>query len=215
MELGDREFRLLGWLHSHTDEYLSKLSAARIANEFGGGTSTRTRTMQNLADGGWISIVPSDKPGGSKRVVLNMDRWEGVSPSGTRAVPLRDKDPVPLKDNIEEQLEEQKEKRAPIQLSGFPPIDFEEFWIAYLKHGRKHLCREYWKGMNPEDQAAALKAAPRWIAFQRDEQGDEFPKFLAHAVNWLKERGWEDVIPEPKKKKPIMDPGAKPVEFDE
>ena len=46
--------RLLGWLHSHTPQYLSKLSVNRCEQEFGGGGSVR-RWLAALEQAGFLT----------------------------------------------------------------------------------------------------------------------------------------------------------------
>lgn len=67
---------LLGWLHSHADNYTARLSISRIGREYGGGKRARDHLVA-LEDAGWLLIVHGE-PGEKARVVLLSEPWEAL-----------------------------------------------------------------------------------------------------------------------------------------
>lgn len=80
-QISPKERCLLGWLHSHADNFLERLSRRRIGNEFGGGRRTGDDSVKALADAGFLEIVPGD-PGLGDRVVLISEAWEALFTGG-------------------------------------------------------------------------------------------------------------------------------------
>ena len=58
LNLTPKAILLLGWLHSHADDYLSRLSVSRIGREFGGGRKSVSRLLGVLSDAGYVKIPP-------------------------------------------------------------------------------------------------------------------------------------------------------------
>ena len=184
-ELTPGEFRLLGWLHSHTDEYLAGLSTDRIGREFGCGKAA-SRHLRSLEEAGFIERHP--EPGGATRYVLVMDRWEGVtagdrgvSPDVTGGVsPNVTATPTTREDQL---VEDQVEGSVVLALA------FDAFWAMYPRKVEKAKARQRWGRLTEAKRRAAMEALPLHVAAW-EQRGD--PQFIPHPTTWLNGQRWED-----------------------
>jgi len=84
--LADRDLRLMLWLDSHTDEYLSKLNVSTAAQQLGWSRNKMIRSLENLIDLELISSYQVPMKGGGTRteIRLHLSAW-----SDRDAVPQR------------------------------------------------------------------------------------------------------------------------------
>lgn len=203
-DLTPKAAMLLGWLHSHADNYLSRLSINRIATEFGGGRTSVTRLLSALESAGFVRV--DSAPRVKAHVILLSEPWERLARKhvsgedqdlphdGTRACPTMGQDLVPPRDNREEQGEEQVEKNTENDV-------FDDFWALYPRRAGKPAARKALtaalKKANPADIGDGLQ---RWVRFWAAAKTD--PQFIPHPATWLNQERWADMPP------PIKQSGA-------
>ena len=118
LDVSPRAALLLGWLHSHADDYLNRLTLNRIGTEFGGGRTSVTRLCNILADAGYLRLEAGPN-GHASHVVLLSEPWETLvrRPAPNQGTPLPQSEappcpksgqvPAPNQGTIEEQGEDQ------------------------------------------------------------------------------------------------------------
>lgn len=77
---------LLGWLHSHTDDYLATLTVNRCRRAL--GTSSITAWMEELESVGLVSIERPEGKGRSWRFDLDPDAWLALSDRAESGSPV-------------------------------------------------------------------------------------------------------------------------------
>jgi hypothetical protein len=84
--LSDSALRLMLWLDSHSDQYLSDLNVKRIAREVGWSRDRVKRTLADLDGLGLVSTAQIEHQAGSRTLVtLHLEAWgEGGLPRATR-----------------------------------------------------------------------------------------------------------------------------------
>jgi len=193
---------LLGWLHSHTPQYLAKLSFNRIRSEFSGSGQVAV-WIKELIDEGLVQQV---KVGQSYRYVLLAAKWEQLArrdrpdsgqedqPSGDRTLTVRIPDSNrPEIGHIEDHVVDQEEDHLmPTLLVGEKTVsaDFDLFWESYPRKVGKTKAQRVWVRLSKVDRAAALQALPQHVMSWRGKS----PEYIPHPTSWLNGRRWEDEL---------------------
>jgi hypothetical protein len=189
---------LLGWLHSHADNYLERLSLTRIGKEFGGGRKSATRLTEQLDDAGYLKLN-RDVPGISAHVVLLSGPWEALTRvSGGLTPPSQDDAPTCVTvthppasggRTIEEQLEAQPKTQSEEDHSA---ASFGDFWTLYPRKVGKADARKSWGRMSEDQRKASLSVieshTAMWVAEGRGTA------HVPHASTWLNRESWEDEV---------------------
>ncbi|MCJ7725651.1 MAG: hypothetical protein MUP76_04600 [Acidimicrobiia bacterium] len=189
---------LLGWLHSHGDNYRDRLTLNRIGKEFGGGRKSVTRLCDQLAEAGFISMEIGGE-GHPAHVILLSDPWEALvrlTHVSDGRTPLRQIDAPPCVSvthppasngrTIEEQREEQ------VSTTAEKTTQFAEFWEQYPRKVGKAAALKAWSRMLQEERDRACDTidlhTQMWAAEGRGL--DTIP----HASTWLNGERWEDEV---------------------
>ena len=195
---------LLGWLHSHTPQYLASLSFNRIRNEFSGSGQVAV-WIKELVDEGLVRQV---KVGQSYRYVLLAAKWEQLARrdrpeigqedqvSGNRTPTVRIPDSNRpeighIEDHVEDQLEDQLMPTVPVG-EKTASSDFDVFWSGYPRKVGKTKALRVWGRLSKGDRLAALKALPEHVSLWRVRQ--VAAEFIPHPTSWLNGRRWEDEL---------------------
>lgn len=188
---------LLGWLHSHAESYLAKLSRNRCEKEFGGGGSTK-KWIDALETKGYLTTVEVE---GATRITLHAAPWAALgvrkpggaesapgadlAPGGGRIGPVGGADLAPIEDHLlEDHLEHQS--RAPVVVT-YP---FDAFWNIYPRKASRAEAVKRWNRLTDKDRCAVMAALPNHVVVWRAQKRgvDTIP----HASTWLNQRRWED-----------------------
>ena len=189
---------LLGWLHSHADNYQERLSLTRIGNEFGGGRKSVTRMCRLLADAGFVTIESTDN-GYKSHLILVSEAWEdlthrdaGTRVTMTQGVGHHDAGDLCHHDAPEEeQLLEQPVENKQIRTCA---PSFDAWYSRWPKKQGKDKARQRWAKMSSADRSAAFKATPAWIDYALDSSTGN--QYVPMASTWLNQSRWEDDPPQ-------------------
>jgi hypothetical protein len=66
-------------------------------------------------------------------------------------------------------------------------VTFDAFWEAYAKKRDRFKCEKKWESLTPDEQAAALAHAPRYVAATPEEQYRKDPLTYLNGKCWLDE----------------------------
>lgn len=199
-DLTPKSALLLGWLHSHADSYLDKLSLSRIGREFGGGRTSVTALADRLADAGYVRIERSEN-GHASHLILLSDPWEALTrgpalPEDTHlpyewtpTCPTSGQVPVLPVGTIEEQSKQQVSRA-----SRKDALDdsFADFWNLYPRRVSKAAARKAWGAITEANRVSALAVieshVAMWVAEGRGTAT------VPHAATWLNRESWDDEV---------------------
>ena len=71
-------------------------------------------------------------------------------------------------------------------------MEFEDFWKQYPRKVNKHMAREVWKRLTPQERSEALKNVGRHVRYW-ELKGTE-QDYIPHGRTWLSQRRWEDEL---------------------
>jgi hypothetical protein len=206
---------LLGWLHSHTSNYLATLSTRRIRDEFGAGGSAG-RWLLELEAAGFVKVI-SEK--NRKRYRLMAAPWDslalrpkrekaddetaqnGPTRNGTtQHGPQTDPkwaDNRPEMGTIEDHVEDQPEDHSLAHASVSTTDDvarhgFEHWWHAYPRKVGKGAALKRWRAMSSKQRAEALDALPDHVRHWQTQRTEV--RFIPHPATWLSQARWHDVL---------------------
>lgn len=199
---------LLGWLWSHDDEYLAKLSVRRIGTEFGGGGQV-VEWLRNLEAKGYLTKT---KDGDRYVVHLVGAAWKALTvrkPNPpTRSETERDRDgnrtvTATETEHREEQGEDQEKTIPPKPPKGgrhrrkdpHTPDDdpgFNRAWEAYGRYGGKKEARLAWDDVGGlDDIENIVRGAEQWRAY-REATPELRHKYMQ---GWLSGERWRHPPP--------------------
>jgi len=90
------------------------------------------------------------------------------------------------------QLKVEKEKRNPERQKSVYPVDFEEFWQEYPPRGSKLHAFQEWQKLKPDQQLKEEIITA--VRKNKEHETWDDPKYIPHAVMYLKRRRWEDIL---------------------
>jgi hypothetical protein len=197
---------LLGWLHSHDDSFLPKLSFNHIRSAFGGSGQVAV-WIDELVEAGFVQVV---KDKNRHRYRLLAKPWNALAhrpavkrpesghldeSSDYRTVTVRNPDEnCPESGHREDYVEDHGEDQlqmltVPVSEKA-PSDDFDAFWSLYPRKVGKEKARKVWGRLSKSVRADALWALPRHVGlWERRQVGAEF---IPYPTSWLNAKRWED-----------------------
>lgn len=211
---------LLGWLHSHSPEYLARLTNGRIRSEFG-CSAQALKWIDELVEAGFVRVSTT---GARHRYHLLAEPWDRLAQRPSRTLSKNDStveslaEPVEKRqetcqkttgnlsknDNIEEHVVDQvadhlslahsvdSQSTAIATRSSESDDGFAQFWSMYPRKIGKPKCGQRWRRMTREQRAAALRALPDHLEHWRRNASDV--RFVPHPLTWLNAERWTDEL---------------------
>lgn len=93
---------------------------------------------------------------------------------------------------------------TPLDSLSTPDVDgafFDRFWNAYPKKVAKATARERFEGLNVDSILLERMLAKIKLLTETEEWKSEGGRYIPNPVKWLEREGWEDEVPEPRKKR--------------
>lgn len=195
--LTDSGLRLMLWLDSHSDEYLTALHVKRTAEEIGWSRDRVTRTLSGLEELGLITTqqVFDHRSGQRTRITLNLSAWTGdcatrrgtAVPHGkAQAVPHGKAPTISTSIDRNEPLELVVPSEATRHSADEPT--FDSWYDGYPVKKGKAEARKRWHKMTQAQRIAAWDALSAW----RIKAETEGTKYLPMASTFLNQCRWED-----------------------
>ena len=195
-ELSDSALRLMLWLDSHSDEYLSSLNVSRTAEELGWSRNRVKRSVSDLEALGLLSTeqVFHAGSGSRTRFTLHLSRW--TTPGPQRTTPLVHDGPQGVVHDGSPTNSISIGRNEPLGtlvVASQTTPEFDTWYALFPKKQGKAEARKRWAKLSADDRRSALAALPAWQDFVRDHpQG---ATFVPMASTWLNQRRWEDEAP--------------------
>lgn len=216
---------MLGWLHSHQDEYLSRLSVREIAKQIGWTPRRVTQSLGVLSDGGWIdtTIVSDQTTAVRTTIVLDETRFadwladavgsrgRGVTTTSRRGadtappvvpLPHHGRDAATASPSIEnDQLLENQGEHQTTDTTIVLPIElpahtFDEFWKLYPRKVSKPAAGTNWRSLvTGRDKIRGEAIIAGLRPWLAYWAARNEPEFIPHPSTWLKQRRFDDQPP--------------------
>ena len=187
---------LLGWLHSHADDYLSRLTLTRIGKEYGGGKRAADH-IRALADAGWLTVTDPPK-GTAAEVVMLSGPWEDLlnrSQGGTGTGHETAPPPVTKRNHYRSQdvtTEKNTQEMHLVQPDEYRAARFDTWWEMYPRKVAKKDAQTAWAKMKPDDQMAAIRTIEHHHAmWLREKRGSSV---IPYPATWLRRESWNDEL---------------------
>lgn len=213
--LSDSALRLMLWLDSHSDEYLSALDVKRTAEEIGWSRDRVRRQLDALEELGLVTTeqVHHPRSGSRTRITLHLTQWSEhrATRQGTEAenratrqgttVPYGEASSVPHGEapTTRKSIDVETHSQEPISssptamaLPGCEPVSFDDFYEQYPRKVGKKDARAAWAKMSEDQRRAAIDAIGQhvWMWVQEGRGTRTVP----HPATWLNRESWEDEV---------------------
>lgn len=183
---------MLGWLHSHTDQFLAGLSFASVARLLGTDRKRIDAWCQCLAELGLLEVSRGDN-GSPNRIILLDAYWAlGRVPGAKHPTPLGQNTPGDLGQKTPPEEEHLEDQERTTSRASHADDDFEAFWKCYPRHIAKPAAKKAWAKLSQFDRVTALHALALWRAFY--EARNE-PEFIPYPQKWLNQRYFDSTPP--------------------
>jgi len=188
---------LLGWLHSHADNYLSGLTLNRIGREYGGGKRAADHIRQ-LQDAGWVELIEA-APGHPARVVLLSEPWEQLLYRSQDVTTTgHETEPVPVtkrnhhrSQNVTTEKNNSRTTDESDQMSN-ARCGFDDWWEQYPRKVAKKDAAKAWAQMSVEDRTMAATMIGEHVAlWAREGRGTTK---VPYPATWLRRESWHDEL---------------------
>lgn len=196
LPMGCRVF--LGWLHSHEDSFLGRLTINNCREAM--QTSQIGEWLDKLEAAGFLAVSKNEGRGKKRSILLRAAPWMALfgprqvsrdRPTNRAEIGLPSE---PRSAYREEQGEEQENTnlvQPPVEPEPDPPR-FSEFWAIYPKReGRKDAITA-WKKIRKRDIDKVLEGAQRrvddWRSLATQRQ------YMPLPASWLNGKRWNDEI---------------------
>lgn len=198
-DLDPFELRIAGWLASHADSYLEKVTRNLIAKAAGISQGKVTLALDTLSRLGIIAVenvaTEQSKGGHRLRITFDWEAWETppVRSPRDRALVTTRPGPGHVVTSTKGSQEEDQEDSRSAELTASADAGFDEFWARYPRKVGKPAALRSWKTATKgprENRERVLGGLVSWT-LAWEAAGTE-TQFIPHATTWLNQRRWED-----------------------
>lgn len=194
LDLPTGAIHLLGWLHSHSDPFLAKLTMNKCRRTF--GTSKIALWFEALEAVGFVTVTKGGN-GQPAQIVVHDEPYFALrrprpnwranrAQTGALCAPKLAR----IEEQGEEQLEEQNARALSRTKSTHAEQEFERFWEMYPRKISKARARTAWNRVKILEYAQCATGLAAWKAHWTQEATAD--RFIPHPASWLNGREWEN-----------------------